>query len=213
MESSPQPWTVQCAAQRFRELRATPEFATIVNLGRAVNALRFASDAMPPLDTAGTPRIFRNRVNALMCSLSFLHETMIVARRCGQLFRSYPSFPRLAAACRSPEAHLVEESLRRLRNRAVFHFDEEEVAANLQTFQQDPCVLISGVGDTNGESEYELSDITAMQSFIGAASSQAEWLGRQRELVIAASTLSGELAVAADELIADYVAVSGFEMM
>jgi hypothetical protein len=95
----------------------------------------------------------------------------------------------------------------------VFHFDEEEVAANLQTFQQDPCVLISGVGDTNGESEYELSDITAMQSFIGAASSQAEWLGRQRELVIAASTLSGELAVAADELIADYVAVSGFEMM
>jgi hypothetical protein len=204
-------WTIQCSKAEFDRLARMPDFAALTNLARAINAIRFCASAYPP-QGADSPSERRQRINALMCSLGFLHETMLSVSRIGRYFRHLPAFGALSALRKSDEARTLQSALRELRNSSVFHFDEDSMRARLTSFTQEPCVFASGVGDRSGDSYYELADVAAMQGFIGPTRSTKEWAQRQRELARNAARLIGLLAPAADELIAEGLASFGFAM-
>jgi hypothetical protein len=176
----------------------------IVALCRIVNQLRFVHAALPSWDD-DSPAARRQRLNSFFFTAALLHEGVPLAQRLAQHYRYRTSFAEgFAELLRDSEVReLLSTYVKPLRNQAVFHADESEIAQRLAEFTGDGFVFASGTTFATGQVYYDLADIAAMRTFVGPTDSYAAFLNASEAAVRRTTALTVAFMRAADKLIAD----------
>jgi hypothetical protein len=208
----PAEWDVVCSNEQLQRLRTHVGFQRLVALSRLANQLRFAQLVLPGVQGDDSPSGKRQRINSFFLTAALLHEGMQLAQRLAQFHRDRPSFQAgFSEILRSAEFRdLISNYIKRLRNQAVFHVDDEEIEELLGRYSADPTVFVSGSGRMAGATYYDLGDIVAMMTFVGPVSSHEEFMERSKDLMRRTTALAIAFVTAADKLIADLLPEYGF---
>lgn len=159
IRASRRPWKVEAARA---SLTSDIDIATLVlRLGIAVNAVRAAQRFFYAVEDAPGPAGERDRLWAFLIALGFLHEAIQVVLR--------PNFRKVRALAEAGGAGepLIKEAsallsgklplsqtLNRVRNKLIFHWDDEPVREFVTQYSRDTVVWVDGLGDTQGEMLY-----------------------------------------------------------
>ena len=167
---------IYTSAEKFDKLRSDPKFAKLLNLARAVNAIYFCLHVL--LDHGGdiTPAGQRQHINAFLFSAGALHEAFAVADSLEKYFGDRDSyqngFGRLLEDPKTKE--LRGTILRRMRNKLVFHYDEDVARKALKTLDLDSYIFASSVGDKRRGTYYNLADEIVINYLLGDGDSAEE---------------------------------------
>lgn len=153
-------WQLECTGEVFRELRSDREFAFLVSLARIVNALKFGVASHRAAAEDLTPAAERQRVGSTFYLAGVLHEVLefrsAAAKRWGDLTSFRDVFATLDD---SSVDEGTAEVLRRIRNRAAFHFDPAVAEKNVPQLPAEPFTFLAATGKDPFESNYELADL------------------------------------------------------
>ena len=149
----------------FERIKKDPRFVRVVQLGRIVNALRYthmagaASSAEP--ESSGR----RQRIASFLYLTGLLYEGFRVADVLGKDFKTSVAFQNgFARLSKKPEvARLRQGILNDLRNKAVFHNDDEVVEIGLDLIDVDPVVFARSLDGTWGTTHYDLADLAVLK--------------------------------------------------
>ena len=116
---------IYTSAEKVDKLRSDPKFAKLLNLARAVNAIYFCLNVL--LDHGGdiTPAGQRQHINAF-CFLP-AHEAFAVADSLEKYFGDRDSYRNgFGRLLEDPKTKQLRGTiLHRMRNKLVFHYDED----------------------------------------------------------------------------------------
>ena len=86
-------------------------------------------------------------------------------------FGKMPEFQKLAqVTTKSPVARkLRDSSLTSIRNQLVFHFEAKAIGGQLQDLELEKPIFIAGMGTTNAQVYYELSDLCTLMALSDVA--------------------------------------------
>lgn len=156
------PWKVEAPSS---SLKGDIETATLVlRLGIAVNAARASQRFFYFIKDAPGPGGERDRLWAFLIAMGFLHEAIQTVLR-----PSFPAVKNLALAGGASEALIKEASallsgkaplsqvLNRMRNKLIFHWDDEPIREFVEVFSKPTVVWADGLGDTQGEMLYRVA--------------------------------------------------------
>ncbi|HYX71950.1 MAG TPA: hypothetical protein VE732_04210, partial [Nitrososphaera sp.] len=119
--------------EEFEKLRSDPKFITILNLSRIVNALQFCFQTAIDHKDNKTPAGSRQHINSFLFTSGVLYEGLKVANTLGKYFRDRASFDGFRKLLNDKETKKLQATvLDVMRNRIVFHFDEEVAAEALK---------------------------------------------------------------------------------
>jgi len=125
---------IYASKEDFDKLRSDKKFANLLNLARAVNAVYFCFNSL--LDYSGdeTPAGQRQHINGFLFAAGVLHEGFRVAERLEKHFGDPASyrdgFGKLLAEPKTQD--LRQKILKRMRNKLVFHYDEDVAKKTLK---------------------------------------------------------------------------------
>lgn len=205
-------WELRCSEKKFEELRNNERFWSILTLARALNELRFSQVAYFGPQEDDTPASRRQRINSFVFTGAILYEALGFAQTLGKYFQHLAAFK--DGLARLFEDKTVRDfrdtTLHRLRNKFVFHFDDEVPTQALRGFRKPPYIFNSGQGPRIGNAYYDLADSASLYFLLMEKNDDqlsAEELERAveerfRDLARKMSNLSGRFGAAADELIA-----------
>ena len=195
---------IYTSPERFDQLRSDPKFAKLLNLARAVNAIYFCLRVL--LDHGGgdtTPSGQRQYINAFLFSAGALHEAFAVADSLERHFGDRDSYRNgFGKLLKDPKTKVLRATiLRRLRNKLVFHYDEDVARKGLKTLGLDSYIFASAVGDRRSGTYYNLADEIVLNHLLGDSdgSDEDERLGTAAKDI--ADALS-KFVHCADELMA-----------
>lgn len=207
-----QSWELRCSEEKFEDLRNDERFWAILTLARTMNALRFCQTAFFHLPDEDTPSARRQRINSFVFTGAVLYAALEFARTLGKYFRHLPVYGEGIGSLLRDRAvrRFRDTSLYRLRNKFVFHFDEDVAPQALQGFQKPPYIFDSGQGPKIGNAYYDLADSASLYFLLmeedddqlSAEELEKAVEARFRDLTGRMSDLSGRFGAAADELIA-----------
>lgn len=198
----------------FDAHRADPRLIRLLTLARIVNALDFCWRSFLESNKDNTPAGRRQYFNSLFFACGVLHEGLKVASTLGEHFKDRESFragfARLLGSdeTRSLEASL--DTLDKIRNKTVFHFDENEVKRVLGDINFDSYVFTIGRGSKYGEAYHRLADEVAFNIIFETGQSRNEEVESLRGILSGIATVARGFLKAADELIADVVLDMGW---
>lgn len=199
------PWELACSEAGFARWRDQSGFRALVTLARAVNAIRFAGYALYPIATADSPAASRQRLNSFMYVGALLYEAALFLRKYRGDLSQYVSFGPLAQTMLDDigATQLINDELRQLRNRAVFHFDPRFVPRTLGDAEGGFFIFGRGANFKAGETYYDMADRSALNSLVGGVPSDLEFRERIKELIVRTTALMKGFLDGADTLIAD----------
>jgi hypothetical protein len=194
---------VYASAERWKALRVDPAFIELLRLARATNALTLA---WPPLLASlqdQSPRARRERFAAFFYAAALLHEALHVAQSLGQHFRELPQYKVGFAAIFADKevTALRSDLLDRIRDRLVFHFDRECLAAGLQHFPEGETLIASAPDFMQGEIYFDIADDALLAYLFGDAPTEVEYLARVARLMEQGTLLFRRFMRAAHSLI------------
>jgi hypothetical protein len=206
-------WWVACSQETFRAVSRRPDFRQIVALGRILNGLRFVRGAAVRFAGENTPEAMRQRMNSTFFMGSLIFEGMILVRRMSQHFRNNQAFEIwMKPLLRDRELDaFLKARLKPLRNLAVFHAEDKHLREQLERITNRTVVFQSARGTTVGASNYELADITAMQTVVGSVRSTDEF--QEGVMAVTNKTIdyADKFEAAGDNLIALWLRDAGFD--
>lgn len=149
----------------FERLRKGPRFVRVVQLGRIVNALRYTHMAAVAASAEPESSGRRQRIASFLYATGLLYEGFHVADVLGRDFRTSIAFQNgFARLLRKPEVVTLRQGiLNDLRNRAVFHNDDEVVELGLSLIDADPVVFARSLDGTWGTTHYDLADLAVLK--------------------------------------------------
>jgi hypothetical protein len=208
------PWRITLSPAQLAKLRDEPAFHRLLTLGRILNSLRFAECAI--FDRAGDDSTAgaRQRSGAFLYICALLDEAYIFIDRLGQHFRHLPAFKRdLVPLFRDP----VYEELRlgllsRLRNKAVYHHDDDVVPAGLQSLRREDYILAAGDSPRVEDVFYPLSDDVVIAFGAGLIDPGKSLHDAFNELLSKLTDLEKRFALALERLAAEALAELGCEV-
>lgn len=160
---------IYASPEKFDRLRSDPKFAKLLNLARAVNAIYFCLRVL--MDHGGdmTPAGQRQYINAFLFSAGALHEAFAVADSLEKHFGDRDSYRNgFATFLNDPKTKELRCTiLRRMRNKLVFHYDEDVARKGLQTLELDSYIFASAVGDKRSGTYYNLADEIVINHLLG----------------------------------------------
>ncbi len=196
---------IYTSKEAFEALRSDPKFAKLLNLARAVNAIYFCFNSL--LDYSGdeTPPGQRQHINAFLFSVGALHEGFRVADTLEKHFGDRDSyrngFGKLLA---DPKIQMLRSTiLKRMRNKLVFHYDEDLAKQMLRSLDLEEYVFATGTGGNRKGTYYNLADEIVINDLLRDCQTQEE---EDRTFRAALSTIGDTLAAfveCADTLIGD----------
>jgi hypothetical protein len=148
------------AEDKFNELRNDKTFLAILTLARCVNALRFCQTPLIESKRKSTPAVSRQVLNSVLLASSVLYEGLKVADSLGRDFKSLVSFREgFGKLLKKPETKKLRSGiLRKMRNKFVFHFDQDVAAVALTHFELPSYKFAVGRGTARGHLYYALAD-------------------------------------------------------
>lgn len=183
------PWRIESPGASITD---NVDQATLaLRLGIAVNAMRAVQKFFYNFRDTPGPAGERDRLWAFLIAMGYLKEAIELLR---------PKFPVIkelalkgggatetidaAAALLSGKSPL-SPALDRLRNKLVFHWDEEPIREYAKKFTADRAVWAEGMGDTNGEMFYRAPANALTNSLLPDDSSEPDTPERNRERIAA----------------------------
>lgn len=151
---------IYASKENFDKLRSDKKFANLLNLARAVNAVYFCFNSL--LDYSGdeTPAGQRQHINGFLFAAGVLHEGFLVAERLEKHFGNRDSyrngFGKLLADRKIQG--LRKHTLKRMRNKLVFHYDEDVSKEMLKSLDLKRYVFATGTGGKRKGTYYNLAD-------------------------------------------------------
>lgn len=205
-------WSVEIDAARFNKLKQEEGFWQLLALSRAVNALRFVHAALLGHESeSDSPRGQRTQMNSFLFNCALLYEALLLVERLCKHYRNFPDFAALHSILKDPVAtELRNYSLAPVRNRLTFHFDEDEMGAQLAKPDMKPTAFSYGDGEANVDAFYGLADICAMRSFSAFPFSK-EGLNELMKRAETATQLSVRFMDAAEEFIVAVLRADGWQ--
>jgi hypothetical protein len=205
MSSFPEQWEIYISKEDFEKLRSDPSFLTLLPLARVVNALKFCFQTLIEHSAPDTPSGFRQHINSFLFSCGVLYEGLKIANKLGKRFGEREAFRNGFGKLlkRRETKKLNETVLNSMRNKLVFHFDEDVAPSVLKTFDLDTYVFATADGSQSGAVYYSLADSVAINFIIGEPGSKEEEERIFREILQSISIVITEYVSAADSLIAD----------
>lgn len=158
MPSDKKPWRI--IGDRASISENLDDAALVLRLGIAANAIAATQRFYWFVRDAPGPAGARDRIWAFLVALGFIHEAIRVVR---------PNFPRIRelAALGGAEQKAIDgmgqllsgrlplnRTLDRMRNKLIFHWDDELIREYASQFSKEEVVWAQGVGDTRGESMF-----------------------------------------------------------
>ncbi|HEX9201255.1 MAG TPA: hypothetical protein VF865_16975 [Acidobacteriaceae bacterium] len=204
-------WRVSIPRERFRALRGELHFRHALVLGRMLNSLRFLEVAyLDSKENEGTGGA-RQRFAALFFIAAVLFEGLNLLRRIGNSFKENNRWKeRVVPILRSGRFDkLFGNSLQPLRNQVVFHFFEDSLAEPLSRMDPESVVFVAGSGRSQGEVNYELSDLLAIDLFMGHHASAEEEIRHFKFLLAESRDLLLEVIAAGEGVLAEYCERNG----
>ena len=198
-------WKATVGGRRLKNLRTDRGFHRLVALMRLANQIRFVNLAALQNDLTDSPPDRRQLNQSYFFALALVFEGWELTKRLGQHYRDRDSFKNgLGAMLKDPGIKaFVANALRRVRNSAMFHPDEDEVGRCLAEVNNETEVVMSGVKEWAGTTYYELADMLLYATLVGPCSSQVECMTKYRAAMDTSKKILGRFLRAADVLIVD----------
>lgn len=204
-------WELDCTGELFGDLRNDTEFAFLVTLARIVNALKFGVDVHRSGGDERTPTLERRRVGALFYLAGVLHEVLQVRtaaeKHWGEVSGFKEVFGVLDESKVDPE---TAEVLRRIRNRAAFHFDTTVAVRSLPELPAEPFTFIAALGRDPMDANYELADLVTFGFIFEAPADVQQLSERLSRFRKSLDTLLGNFVRQADRFIINRLLARGF---
>jgi hypothetical protein len=198
-------WKATVGGARLRALRGDRGFHRLVALMRLTNQIRFVNLAALQNDLTDSPPDRRQLNQSYFFSLALVFEGWALAQRLAQHYRHRDSFKTgLGQLLKDPKTKaFVSNSLKRVRNSAMFHPDEDEIGRCLSELANESEVVMSGVKEWAGTTYYELADVLLYLTLVGPTTSQVDFMTKYRAAMDGSNEILGRYLHAADVLIVD----------
>ncbi len=175
-------YDITCSQATFDLLKADERFLGLLTLARVVNALRFCQ--MPAIDSKNVsgPAGVRSRINSFLFASSVLYEGFRTIDELGVHFKTLDSYRNGFGVLLKDKAVQVlrQSSLRRMRNKFVFHFDRDVVKEAFDRFQLPAYKFASGIGKASGAMYFALADEAVMNYLLQPAENEPDESVRTR---------------------------------
>jgi hypothetical protein len=205
MSNYPERWEVYISKEEFEMLRSDASFLALLPLARVVNALRFCFQTLLEHSSDDKPSGLRQHINSFLFACGVLYEGLKIANTLGKQFGSRKSFrDGFGKLLKSKETKKLNETvLNPMRNKLVFHFDEDVAPSVLKNLDLERYAFATADGSKSGEIYYDLADEVAINFIIGEPGSRAEEDRVFREILKGVSIVMTEYVNSADSLIVD----------
>ena len=153
----------------FNKCRDDKQFAYVVALARAMNALNSAHSLM--LSTTGkeTPAALRDRMNSHFFVSAILYETLQLIKKMSPVYGKDKMFQdSLQTLLKDKTAQALEQThLKAVRRDAVFHYVPDRFAEAMAKTPITECVFASTIGEKKGDIHYAFADLIAAEMTVG----------------------------------------------
>ncbi len=212
MSSHPESWEVYISKEDFEKIKSDARFAALIPLARVVNALKFCFQTLIEYGNDNTPSGQRQHINSFLFACGILYEGLKIANVLGKHFGDRDFFRNgFGQLLKSKETKRLNETvLNSMRNKLVFHFDEDVAPAVLKNLDLELYAFASSAGSKSGEVYYNLADEVAINFILGEPGSKEEELRIFKEALQSISGVLTEYVNSADLLIAHVLKEMGW---
>jgi hypothetical protein len=205
MSKYPERWEVYISKEDFEQLRSDAHFLALLPLARVVNALKFCFQTMIEHGNNDSPSGLRQHMNAFLFGCGVLYEGLKIANTLGKHFGDREAFCEgFGKLLKSKETKKLNDTvLNPMRNKLVFHFDEDVAPSVLKNLDLERYAFATADGAKSGEVYYNLADDIAINFIIGEPGSREEEERILREAFQSISIVITGYVNSADTLIGD----------
>jgi hypothetical protein len=201
------------SAEQWRQVRTDERLIGIATLARATNALAMAYPVLMTPVTYQSPRARRDRTSAFLYAAAVLFEGLQVSRGLTRYFKDLPQFQAGFALIHADRAVQTLETrfLKRLRDKAAFHFDRDVLAKGFKELDFEDARFASGRGWRTGSTYFDIVD-DAVLVFLTGASSDNEHLELLDHYMTSTAALANRFLIASHRLIPRVLRLLGARM-
>jgi len=208
-------WEIVCSKDKFDDLKSDDRFLALLTLARFVNALRFCQQAAIDVQNKDAPSGSRQRINSFLFASSVLYEGFRVAENLGKYFRNLDSFKNgFATLLKDKDVRALREtSLERMRNKFVFHFDQDVAKEALNNFELSTYKFATSRGTASGEMYFSLADEAVMNYLLQPKAEEFDHdlQVRLENLIEQITNIMGRFVRATEDLMAEALAGMGWK--
>lgn len=211
--SRPREQEIIFSKEAWNKIRAREDFWGILRLARVVHSLTLAQTALMTPVEYQTPRARRNRAAGFIHAGSVLFEGLQVSRGLVKHFRQLKHFQNGFGLIHSdPDVQKLEtKSLKPLRDKIGFHFDQSVFARSLPELDFSEYRFASSAGWNARSTYYDVVD-DALFVFLTGASTDEDHLSGLEQVMVATAALVGRYLVAANILMPPVLRTFGATM-
>ena len=200
-------------SEQWRHLRTDERLVGIATLARATNALAMSYPLLMIPVRYQSPRARRDRMSAFLYAAAVLFEGLKVSKRLAKHFRDLPQFETGFGLIHSDKKvqQLETRFLKRLRDKAAFHFDREVLAKGFKELDFKEARFASGRGWRTGSTYFDIVD-DAVLIFLTGAASDAEHCELLDQYMTSTAELANRFLIASHRLIPRVLRMLGGQM-
>ena len=210
-------YDINCSKAVFDAVKTDERFLVLLTLARFVNALRFCQkagiDGHKSTGYAGA----RSTVNSFLFSASILYEGFILVEKLATHFRDVDSFKSgFGVLLRDKKVSSIRKAVfGRMRNKFVFHFDQEVAKETLADFDLPEYKFASGVGKAAGEMVFVLADEAVVNYLLQPAHGESNdsLAKRYKEILQDTTEVMSKFLQASENLMGDVLKDMGFKVI
>lgn len=206
-------WELFATGAAFDAQRNNPAVHGALTLARLVNAVRFCLTVVNDASGGQDARTVRQRSSALFYLGALLFEAIDDVAALERVLSHYGTYGSLKEILNESEtAELKTGLLYRLRNKAVFHFDDAVIPEGIRSITGLDVVFASGHGLQRIDSYYDLADITVMYFVLESPKTIEDFERLASEALLRIAKLGSRIANAADEVIREVLVAFGWQI-
>jgi len=194
------PWQIKISPEKMESLRGNARFQRLLTLAQIVNSIRFAQSAAVDRFGDNSPASDRQRAESVFYLAGVLDEGLNFAERLGEHFRDLSTYEGIVTILKEA-APLRGGLLDRLRNRAVYHKDDECARTGLARMRSPDYVFAASDSRKAGDVYYQLADHAFFAFMLDAE--VTDFRSAFKDAVSQVVSLANVFARAADRLIAE----------
>lgn len=209
MTEEPHPTDTQvvATAQQWSSIRGDPRFIELMRLARVANSLTLAYRPLLSSVHDQSPMARRERFAALFYAAALLKEGLSTAQSIGRWYRNTPQYRNgFAKIFKDPAiSSLNSDLLDDVRNKLVFHFDRETIAAGLSRSPEADLYVLCSFPSPHalfGETYFDAADDIVLWYLFGDAATDDDYMQRLESFMEGVTDLLNDFLAASHPLIA-----------
>jgi hypothetical protein len=208
-------WRIQIPVNDMDRLRHDPQLAALLTLARILNSILYTGNAMLDRRDGDTPSDNRQRSSSFLYSAALMYEALEFTHRAGQHLRQFAAFTNdLSPILRDPDVvELRKGLLRRLRNQAVFHHDDDVIPKGLADLDLQDYTFAAGVGTAKADVFFSLADFVVISFGLGSVPAGSDFMSHFAENLGKVARLEVRFQNAAEKVLTEAVAHFGWKLV